>query len=76
MAYCRFNSTDRFGNPDSDVYVVRTDVLFCYCGKGKSFMAHNEQDMIVHLQEHRMEGKRVPQRVIDRLQEEYDAWHV
>ncbi len=75
----------RHGGPDSDseVYVIRTigghiECLGCRISGEPAadglrygfFCATDEADMIAHLERHREQGWKVPQRAIDRLRSE------
>lgn len=68
MSYCRY------GEGDSDVYVIRTfdGSLYCYCS-GKGQQQRSEQGMIDHLREHVARGDMVPDRAFVRLTAERDG---
>jgi hypothetical protein len=71
MSYCRWC------NDDSDVHVYAScmgGIVCCHAnrpeGQEEDFRADTGAAMLVHLQEHRAQGDRVPQRAIDRIYQE------
>jgi hypothetical protein len=72
MSYCRMG-------PQSDVYVVATGhpdtnepVWWC-SGERHDYLAYTRQEMLEHLYQHRADGDKVPDHVIERLKSEISA---
>ena len=66
MSYARFG-------PESDVYVLQqTDYkYYCFwCNSGKHHVEDTPEAMIVHLEQDKKAGKKVPDYVFDNLRED------